>query len=448
MDDLLDKSHVVKIVPSGKPFILKATFTFFTKVTMISYLLEFNRYMAVLGVGVLIGIAYLFSSDKRCIHVRTALAALGLQFLIGYCMLKVSIGQRFVGALAAGVSKLYAAGEVGSRFVFGAFIDPTGPWQFVFAFKVLPVIIFFGGFLALLFHFGIVQLVVNGISYVLRPVLGTSGAETLCAVANSFLGQTEAPLLIRHYLAKMSKSEVFVVMVSGMATISGSILAVFSQSLNVPAEHLLAASMMSVPGSLLIAKIMIPQTDIADQHEEAEEVQQEGNMFDALAAGTINGLHLALNVAAMLIVFVALMGLADSALGWVSAVINARLGLGLPELSLSYLFGLIASPIAYLFGFTGETAFAAGSLMGTKVVINEFVAYQRLMTLQLDARSIAIITYALCGFSNFSCIGIQIGGIGALCPQKRTWLTQLGLRAVLASSLVNFMNACIASILL
>jgi Nucleoside permease len=283
----------------------------------------------------------------------------------------------------------------------------------------------------------VVQRVVMVVSYVVRPVLGTSGAETLCAIANSFLGQTEAPLLIRHYLKTMTKSEILVVMVSGMGSISGAILVVFAQ-MGVPAVHLLTASMMAIPSSLIIAKIIYPETEESETQNGVDVMikPQTADMFDAIASGTLDGLQLALNVAAMLISFLALLAL-------LNAILFFAIGMTLTDI-----FGYLFSPFGYLFGFSEHEAWAAGELIGTKVCVNEMVAYKQMVGMALSERTQAIITYALCGFSNFSCIGIQVGGIGALMPEKRIWLTQLGLYAVLGGTLANLLSAMVASLLL
>jgi len=306
----------------------------------------------------------------------------------------------------------------------------------------------------LLFHFGIVQFFVSLISRVIRPILGTSGAETLCAISNSFLGQTEAPLLVKHYLEKMTKSEFLLVMISGMATISGALLAVFA-SLGVPITHLLTSSVMSIPGSILMAKILLPETEKSKTAVGASISfeRKTSNMFDAIFVGTTDGLQLALNVGAMLISFLALLVMFNFLLGYCSDSINLLLGyvgfaFRLPPLSLNLIFSYLFAPFGYLLGFTGVEALKAGELLGTKVAVNEFIAYGNLLEMDLSVRTASIMTYALCGFSNFSCIGIQIGGIGALVPNKRLWLTKLGLYAVLGGALANLMSAMIASLLL
>ncbi len=420
---------------------------------LISHLIEHNRYLNFVGIAVILLIAWLFSQKRSKINFRLVLTALGLHFFIGFVMLKVKLGQAIVKGIAYGVSQLYQAADAGSSFVFGSLADISGPWGLIFAIKILPSIIFFGAFMALLFHFGIVQRVVAAISYCLRPLLGTTGAETLCAISNSFLGQTESPLLIREYLKDMTKSEFLLVMVSGMATISGAILVVFA-AMGVPITHLLAASVMGIPASILIAKILLPETEKSKTDDVSIKMERKtSNMFDAIFSGTSDGLKLALNVAAMLISFLALLALLNVVLAQGSVWMNQLFALigvpfELPELSVNAIFSYMFAPFGYLLGFTGFEALKAGELLGTKVAVNELVAYGNLVESGLSPRTTSVITYALCGFSNFSCIGIQLGGIGALVPGKRKWLAQFGLLTVLGGALANLLSAMVASLLI
>jgi len=404
---------------------------------LVDYLLQYNRYCNILGIVVILFIAYLFSQKKSSINFKLVAYGLLMQFCLGFIVLKTDMGNRVISVIADGVTMLYQFADQGSQFVFGKLADPSGPWGFVFAFRVLPVIIFFGALMSILFHLGIIQKIVMAVSYIIRPLLGTSGAETLCAIANSFLGQTEAPLLIRHYLKHMSKSEILVVMVSGMGTISGAILVVFA-AMGVPAVHLLTASMMAIPATIVIAKILLPETEKTATHTGAQaQIQAETtNIFDAISTGTSDGLQLVLNIAAMLIAFLGLIALMNAILGAVFST------------SLNALFAYLFFPFGYLLGFEGKDALAAGQLIGTKVTINELIAYGEMVKMGLSERAVDILTYALCGFSNFSCIGIQIGGIGALVPEKRKWLTELGLYAVLGGTLSNLLSAMIAGLLL
>lgn len=421
---------------------------------IVAYLIEYNRYISVMGIGVVIALAALFSHDKKAINVRLIIQALLLQCAIGIAVLKTALGVWLVAAVAAGVNGLYACADQGIVFLFGNLANVQSPWGFVFAIRVLPVMVFFGALTALLFHWGIIQRVVGCINMLLRPLLGTSGPETVCAVANSFLGPTESPLLIRSYLAGMTKSQLFVVMVSGMATISGAILAVYA-AMGIPATHMLAASVMSIPGSIMIAKIIYPESD-KEHHNGTVRVTHESraaNSFDAIATGTTDGLKLAMNVAAMLVAFLSLLALANYGLSWMGELINSALrAVGascvLPVVTLDLLFSYLLFPFGFLLGFSGHDMFAAGQLLGIKVAVNELIAYKTMLTLHVAPRTMDIMTYALCGFSNFSSIGIQIGGIGALVPEKRHWLTELGLYAVLAGTLSNVLTALIASVLL
>ena len=404
---------------------------------LIDYLLQHNRYCNFAGILVILLIAYFFSVKRSHINYRLVVYGLLMQFVIGFFVLRTGVGRYCVDMIARGVMNLYAFADEGSRFVFGSLVDASGPWAFIFAIKVLPVIIFFGAFMSVLFYFGIVQRIVLVVNYVVQPLLHTSGAETLCAIANSFLGQTEAPLLIRQYLKKMTKSELLVVMVSGMGTISGAILVVFV-AMGVPASHLLTASMMAIPSTLVIAKILYPETEKSETSSASGIVieSESLNVFDALSSGTTDGLYLALNVGAMLISFIALLALINS-------VLAATIGI-----TLNAIFAYLFSPFGFLFGFDQPVAMAIGQLIGTKVAINEVVAYGQLVSMNLPERAVNIVTYALCGFSNFSCIGIQIGGIGTLVPEKRKWLTELGLYAVLGGTLANLMSAMVAGLLL
>lgn len=420
---------------------------------LVQYLVEHNRYLNLVGIAFILGIAWLFSHRRAHINLRLVVSGLGLHFLMALVLLKTVIGQKAVGIVASGVSNIYVWGDAGSSFIFGKLVDPTGPWGFIFAFRVLPVTIFFGAFTSLLFHFGIIQRVVYWLSLLIRPVLKTSGAETLCAIANSFLGQTEAPLVIRNYLKNMKRSEMLVVMVSGMATISGAILVVFAV-MGVPIQHLLASSVMSIPASLVIAKILYPETEKTQTHDIAISYETtSSNIFDAIFIGTTDGLKLAVNVAAMLVSFLALLACLNSFFAFCGTSLNSffaylSLPFQLPELSINLFFSYLFAPFGYLFGFQGDEIFKVASLLGTKVAINEVIAYGQMVAMGLSERTVAIMTYALCGFSNFSCIGIQIGGIGALVPERRAWLTEFGLYAVLGGALTNLLSAMVASLLL
>jgi CNT family concentrative nucleoside transporter len=414
---------------------------------IIAYFLEYNRYLNFVGIAVIIGLASYCSAHRSKINIKLVMNALLLQFLIAAFVLNTAFGKAGIKFIADGVNYLYFYAEVGTKFLFGNLVnDINTPWGTVFAVKVLPIIVFFGAFMALLFYFGIVQRVVAVLGSIIQPILGTTGSETLCAIANSFLGQTEAPLLIRNYLATMTKSEMFVVMVSGMGTISGSIMVVYAK-FGAPIEHLLAASVISIPTTIMIAKILLPETEkvkIGKVHVVSD--SNAANVFDAISTGTSDGLQLALNVGAMLIAFIALVAMVNGCLGGLSTWANYYLGTTIPVLSLDLIFSWICAPFAFLMGFTGQEATQVAQLIGKKVGINEFVAYWDLVNMHLSERTAAIATYALCGFSNFSCIGIQVGGIGVLAPEKRPWLTELGLKAVFGGALSNLLTAMVAGL--
>lgn len=421
---------------------------------LVSYFIEYNRYLNIMGIAVILLIAVLFSRKRSAINYKIIVIALTMQFILALCMLKTRLGSIIMSSIANGVSRLYQCTDAGSAFIFGNLVNANTDWGFIFAFKVLPVMIFFGALMALLFHFRVIQAVVGAVNWLLQPLLGTSGAETLVAIANSFLGQTEAPLLIRNYLKKLTDSEMLTVMICGMATISGAVIIVYA-AMGIPATHLLASSVMAIPSALLISKVLYPETE---QPETKGAVQAtfeptSKNMFDAIASGTSDGLSVALIVGAMLISFIALIALADALLlvssdgiSWALAMLGTSWHM--PVLSLNMIFGYLFAPFAYLLGFTGNEALVAGELLGTKLVVNEMVAYGQLSSAMLSERTVAILTYALCGFANFSSIGIQIGGIGALAPEKRATLSRLGLLAVLGGTLSNLLSAMIAGLLL
>ena len=411
------------------------------------FLLEHNRYMNFIGIFFVLGLCYLSSKNRHQISKFFVLKALSLQFLIGFFVLRTKLGESLVNSLSNGIRVLYSYAEQGSAFVFGPLTDASQSWGFIFAFKVLPIILFFAALTSILFYWGIIQRVVGLLNRLFEPILKTTGPETLCAVANSFLGQTESPLLIKNYLPKMTKSEIFVVMVSGMATISGGILAAFA-AMGVPVRHMLAASMMAIPASILIAKMLIPAENKNDQDSEfkVDNKSSAANFFDALATGTSDGLHLALNVGAALIVFTALLNLVDFLLHGLGSMVSV-FGVSY-NLCLKNLFGFLFSPLGYLLGLTGFEAETAGQLLGIKISANELLAYQQMLVSNLSERAVVLLTYALCGFSNFSCIGIQVAGIGAIAPTRRVWLSELGVRAVLASSLANLLSAFVAGIIL
>jgi concentrative nucleoside transporter, CNT family len=405
------------------------------------------------GLIVILAIAYAISTNRRAIDLRTVAWGLSLQIVFALVVLKTAVGQRAFEALGAAVTRLLDYAFVGSSMVFG----PLGSkevwprmikqilgeqegarWSVLFAFQVLPTIIFIAALFAILYYFGVMQLVVRLFAVVMRRVMRASGAESLNVAASIFMGQTEAPLTIRPYLPRMTESELMTVMTSGMAHISGGIMAAYIL-FGIEARHLLTAVIMTAPGTLMMAKIFVPETEVPDTMGTVRlQVERtDVNVIDAAGRGTGEGLSLALNVGAMLISFLALI-----------ALLNAVLGLA--GLSLEQIFGWIFAPIAWAMGVPWRDAPTIGNLLGTRMAANEFVAYSQLGPLKpsLDPRSFTIATYALCGFANFSSIGIQIGGIGALAPSRRHDLARLGIRAMLAGTLANFVTATIAGFLL
>lgn len=410
-------------------------------VGIIDYLLEYNRYMSLVGITAVVAVAFLCSNNRKKINLRLIGIALAMQCGLALFILHSVPGQIMFQSLAHGFEALYGFAESGARFVFGNLIQANGPWGFVFALKVVPIIIFFGALLSLLYHCGIVQLFVRFLAFVIRPLLGTSGAETLSVTANSVLGQTEAPLLIKNYLPGMTTSELFVVMVSGMAHLSGAILAVYG-SMGIPIVHLLSSSVMAIPGSFLIAKMLVPETAIPETMSGSLNVgtRETTNVLDALFKGTVDGVKLAVNIIAMLIAFISLIALADY-------ILAATTGLFMTEgLTLTIILGKIFYGVAWLIGIPLQDCSIAGSLLGQKFVINEFVAYSGLAQAHVLDRTHVLMTYALAGFANFSSIGIQIGGIGAICPSKQQSLTKLGMRALLGGTLANLLNAALVGL--
>lgn len=410
------------------------------------------RAQAVVGAVVILGIAYLFSTSRRSIHLSTVAWGLGLQMLFAVIVLKTEVGRVTFQVLGDAITKLLGFADVGSSFVFGALGSKTAwpkimtavlgeegtQYASIFAFQVLPTIIFIAALFAILYYFGVMQLVVRGFAWLMRRVMRASGAETLNVAASIFMGQTEAPLTIRPYLPEMTQSELMTVMTSGMAHISGGIMAAYIL-FGIEARHLLTAVIMTAPGTIMMAKMFVPETgDPKTMGSVKLDVPRtDVNVIDAAGRGTGEGLHLALNVGAMLISFLALV-----------ALVNALLGL--VGLSLQQIFGWVFAPVAWSMGVAWKDAPTIGNLLGTRMVLNEFVAYSQLGPLKeaLDPRSFTIATFALCGFANFSSIGIQIGGIGSLAPNRRHDLARLGMRAMFAGTLANFMTATIAGFLL
>lgn len=409
------------------------------------------------GLFVMIGLAWLMSAHKSKVSWRVVIAGLALQFAFALLILRAPGGQEVFDWLGAFFNTLLGFVDKGSELLFNVNpsdtdegMPPRAALLRTFAFGVLPTIVFFSSLMSILYHLGIMQWVVGGLSWVMRRTLGTSGAETLSVAANIFVGQTEAPLVVRPYVAGMTMSELMVVMVGGFATIAGGVLAIYVK-LGIDAGHLLTASVISAPAALLIAKVLQPEVDeSATAGVAAEKMKKSaGNVIEAAAEGASAGMLLALNVAAMLIAFVALVALGNALVGWVGSLFHFT---GENAWSLEQGFGYAFAPLAWVMGIEWSECQAAGRLLGEKMVLNEFYAYFNLSTAikeeTLSPRTITILTYALCGFANFSSIGIQIGGIGSIAPDRRSDLAKLGLRAMLGGTLAAFMTACIAGILL
>jgi CNT family concentrative nucleoside transporter len=404
-----------------------------------------GRYVGVLGIALILAGAYLFSTDRRAIKLKTVAWGLGLQFALGLFVLRVPAGQRLFAALGAAAKKLLDFSYVGSTFLFGDLGKAESSVGFIFAFQVLPTIIFIAAFFAVLYHFGVMQIIIRGAAWVMTKIMGASGAESLNIAASIFMGQTEAPLTIRPFLPKLTKSELMTVMTSGMAHISGGMMAGYIRVGGADAKNLLTAVIMTAPGTLLMAKMLVPETEhpLTAGRVEMPPSEKEANVLGAIARGTVDGLHLALNVGAMLIVFLALLALLNAMMGWV------HMHVGWFPYNLQEVLGWVFAPIAWLIGVPWHDAAQIGNLLGTRMVLNEFVAFAQLGTIKntLDPRSFTIATFALCGFANFSSIGIQIGGIGALAPEQRQQLARFGIRAMLAGTMANLMSASIVGIL-
>ncbi len=419
-----------------------------------------ERVISLVGLFVMVGLAWLMSSHKTKVSLRIIVGGLLLQFSFAVLILWTRPGDRLFRGIGAFFTRMLDFVDAGSLFMFGVFPrpeDPSLPPEFVlirtFAFGVLPTIVFFASFMSLLYYLGIMQRVVFFFAWLMQKTLGTSGAESLSAAANIFVGQTEAPLVIRPYVQGMTSSELNAVMVGGFATIAGGVLAAYVQ-MGIEAGHLVTASVISAPAALLIAKIMQPETEHSQTlgHVEVAVEQTSVNMIEAVADGAADGMRLAINVGAMLIAFLAMIAMANAVIGWTGTWLGfsgeQRWSL---ELALSYIFW----PFAWLMGIPRGDCFHAAELLGIKMVANEFVAYDRLgkwvatdSPIALHPRSIRIMTYALSGFANFSSIGIQLGGIGGIAPQRRPDLARLGLRAMIGGTLACFMTACVAGVLI
>jgi concentrative nucleoside transporter, CNT family len=406
-----------------------------------------GRFTGILGLLAILAVCFLFSKKRRAIQPRVVYWGLGLQFAFAFLVLKTPFGGVFEAASAV-VNAMLGYAEAGSAFVFGSLGVKSGPSGVVFAFQVLPIIIFIASFFSILYYLGVMPPIIRGMAVVMQRMMGASGAESTSVAASIFMGQTEAPLTVRPFLPRMTQSELFTIMTSGMAHISGAVMAAYVKLAHVDIKHLLTAVIMTAPATIMLAKIFIPETGTpATAGRLKVEVERPGvNVIDAAARGAGDGLQLALNIGGMLIAFLALIAMVNGVLGWVHTLPY----MGWLPASLETFFGYIFAPVAWLMGVSWKDAFTIGNLLGTRMVLNEFVAFLQLGPIkeQLDPRSFTIATYALCGFANLSSIAIQIGGIGALAPSRKSDLARLGLRAMAAGTMANFMSACIAGMLL
>ncbi|MBM9914796.1 MAG: NupC/NupG family nucleoside CNT transporter [Stenotrophomonas indicatrix] len=415
------------------------------------------------GLAVLIGITWLFSNNKRAVDWKLVATGITLQIAFAALVILVPGGRDVFDALGQGFVKVLSFVNEGSKFIFGSLMDVKN-YGFIFAFQVLPTIIFFSALMGVMYHLNVMQAIVRVMAWSITKVMRVSGAETTSVCASVFIGQTEAPLTVRPYIAKMTQSELLTMMIGGMAHIAGGVLAAYVGMLGggdpvqqaFYAKHLLAASIMAAPATLVVAKLLIPETGtpLTRGTVKMEVEKTSSNIIDAAAAGAGDGLKLALNIGAMLLAFIALIALLNAPLTWIGEVTGLAAAIGKPT-DLSTIFGYVLAPIAWVIGTPWADATTVGSLIGQKVVINEFVAYTELskivngqvpgMSLSEEGRLIA--TYALCGFANFSSIAIQIGGIGGLAPERRHDLAKFGLRAVLGGTIATFMTATIAGVL-
>ncbi|WP_220746729.1 NupC/NupG family nucleoside CNT transporter, partial [Shewanella colwelliana] len=409
------------------------------------------------GVVTLLTIGFLLSNNKKAINIRTVFGALAIQAFFAGFVLYVPVGKDILKGVSDGVSSVISYAQDGINFLFGDLAQfKVG---FIFAINVLPVIVFFSSLIAVLYYLGIMQWIIRIIGGGLQKALGTSRTESMSATANIFVGQTEAPLVVRPFIATMTQSELFAIMVGGLASIAGSVLAGYAQ-MGVPIEYLVAASFMAAPGGLLMAKLMHPETDktVNEMDDLPEDPDKPANVLDAAAAGASSGMHLALNVGAMLIAFVGLIAMINGIIGGVTGIF------GLEGITLELILGYIFMPLAFLIGVPWNEALVAGSFIGQKIVVNEFVAYLNFAPYLKDVadggilveatqavmsdRTKAIISFALCGFANLSSIAILLGGLGAMAPSRRHDLAKLGIRAVIAGSLANLMSATLAGLFL
>jgi len=457
--------EIVLSQPSGGSNLLDSETN---QIVPVKFSFEFNLLTilrGMFGLLVIIAIAYVFSSNRKAVSWRVVVTGLVIQVVLAVSILYVPVIRflfEFVGKIFV---KILDFTKVGSEFLFGEFLD-MDKYGMIFAFQILPTIIFFSAITSVLFYFGIIQKIVYGLAWVMTRVLKLSGAESLSVAGNIFLGQTESPLMIKEYLPKMNRSEMLLVMTGGMATLAGGVLAAYIGFLggNDPvqrlifAKHLLAASVMAAPGAIIISKILVPQSEKIEKDVEVSRDKVGSNVLDAISNGTTQGLKLAVNVAAMLLVFLAFIALLNFVLlktgDWTNLndIITAKTNGQFNELSLQFVLGYLFAPVMWLIGVSGDDMILMGRLLGEKIIMTEFVGYISLADLKaagaLSTKSIIMATYMLCGFANFASIGIQIGGIGSLAPNQRVLLSKFGMRALLAGTLASLLSATIVGTIL
>jgi CNT family concentrative nucleoside transporter len=431
-----------------------------------------ERLISAVGILVLLGLAWLMSNNKRRINLRTVGVGIAIQLVFGFLLLTWEPGRLGFQVFSDKVAEFLDLSSKGASFLFGNLVDPSlfftdgSTWPgfgFQFAFKVLPTIVFFSAFMSIMYYLGVMQFIIRRLARVMQKAMGTSGSETLTVSANIFIGQTESPLLVRPFLAGMTRSELLTMMVGGFATVAGGVLAGYI-GMGVNPGHLIVASVLSAPAALVMGKIIYPETEHSQTAGDAElpEFDSGTNLIDAAARGTTDGLKLAVNVGAMLLAFISLIALVDWLLGYgdrfVDGVLLGGAAMANGEFSgffpgsLQTFFGTLLSPLAFIMGTPWSNAHQVGNLLGIKLAVNEFVSYMQLVEYmklpEFSERAQVIATYALCGFANFSSIGIQIGGISALAPERRSDLAQLGLRAMIGGAFASWMTACVAGLMI
>jgi concentrative nucleoside transporter, CNT family len=403
-----------------------------------------NILWGLMGIVVVLGIALIFSNNRKAINLRTILGGMAIQFIFAFAVLKWETGKLALKKLSLGVNEVINYADSGVQFLFGGLFQAENI-GFVFAFQVLTVVIFFSSLISVLYYLGIMQIIIKFLGGGLAKLLGTSKAESLSAAANIFVGQTEAPLVVKPYISKMTQSELFAVMVGGLASVAGAVLIGYSL-LGVPLEYLLAASFMAAPAGLVLAKIMVPETEKSETSDELkmEKDSESVNVIDAAARGASTGLQLALNIGAMLLAFIALIALVNGIIGGIGGLFNVE------GLTLEMILGYVFAPLAFAIGVPWAEAVQAGGFIGQKLILNEFVAYSSFAPQieSLSPKTVAIISFGLCGFANVSSMGILLGGLGSLAPNRRGDIAKLGVRAVIAGMLASLLSAAMAGMLL